>query len=65
MFPVSFKKALEKMGYYNKKWGKGIATPLYNVADNQDANAVYTTVSIEDNGDIALPILPSSYFESL
>jgi len=65
MFPVSFKKALKKMGHYNKKWGKDIATPLHKVADNQDASAVYTTVSVEDDGDIALPILPSSYFESV
>jgi len=44
--------------------GKDVATPLHNAANNQEASKVYTAVSVEDHGDIELPILPSSYFKS-
>jgi len=52
------------MRYYNKKVRKDVATPLHNAANNQEASKVYTPVSVEDHGDIKLPILPSSYFKS-
>jgi len=64
MFTVSFKKAVKKMRQYNTMEGKRVATLLYNAGDNQEAREVYSALSVEDDGDIELPILPSSYFKS-
>jgi len=63
MYPVSFKKSLKKIRHYYKK-GKCVATTLKNAADTQSSSEAYTMVSTEKGGDIELPMLPSSYFDS-
>jgi len=62
MFPVSYKKALKKMHYYNK--GKHIAEQPETAQPSGGASETHDIPSIEEGGQLDLPTLPSSYFES-
>jgi len=62
MFPVSYKKALKKMLYYNK--GKHIAEQPETAQPSGGPSETHDVLSIEEGGQLDLPTLPSSYFES-
>jgi len=61
MFPVSYKKALKKMCYYNKGNLAGTQPGPSNTAG--PASETYDTLSVEEGGELDHPTLPSSYFE--
>jgi len=62
MFPVSYNKALKKIHYYNK--GKHIAEYPETAQPSAGASETHDVPSIEECGQLDLPTLPSSYFES-
>ena len=70
MFPVAFKKleALKKMRHYNARRNlKAISGASTSSSSDPGpsilVNSTETEVSIEEGGELELPVLPSTYFE--
>ena len=68
MFPVAFKKALKKMRHYNARSNlKTISGASTLSSSDPDpsilVNSTETEVSIEEGGELELPVLPSTNFE--
>jgi len=61
MFPVSYKIALKKMRHYNKGNLAGTQPGPSNTAGQ--ASETYDTPSVDEDGELDLPTLTSSYFE--
>jgi len=62
MFPVSSKKALNKMHCYNK--AKRTEKQPQGIISNIETNEQPEEPSMEEGGLLELPTLPSTYFES-
>ncbi|RPA89127.1 hypothetical protein L873DRAFT_1723181, partial [Choiromyces venosus 120613-1] len=63
MFPVSYKAALKKMGYYNNK-AKHTIRESVGLRDSSEAASSEHEVSVQHDGDLELPTPSSSYFQS-
>ena len=61
MFPVSFKAGLKKMRHYNK--GKGPEVAATNSPNSNGDPGTQSAISVEEGGELELPVLPSTYFE--
>jgi len=61
MFSVSFKAGLKKMRHYNK--GKGPEVAATNSPNSNGDPGTQSAISVEEGGELELPVLPSTYFE--
>ncbi|RPA95172.1 hypothetical protein L873DRAFT_1846183 [Choiromyces venosus 120613-1] len=61
MFPVSYKMALKKMRHYNKRKPVGAQSGM--AMTSESTSNTLGGPSVEEGGDLELPILPSTYFE--
>jgi len=61
MFPVSFKVGLLKMRHYNK--GNGLEVAASNSPNSNGDPRTQSAISVEEGGELELPVLPSRYFE--
>ena len=62
MFPASYKSALKKMRHYNAK-KKAMQHPVSTLTTSTMSGEASTAPSMEEDGELDLPVLPSTYFE--
>ena len=62
MFPASYKSLLKKMRHYNAK-KKAMQRPFSTLAIGTMLGEASTALNMEEDGELDLPVLPSTYFE--